>query len=1211
MSTQVKPQTRSGPRPNRQATKVKTYVDDQLKKTREQVKTVDLLFGILALVAFVIAFVLIVIVIDAWIWPLSVTARWISLAVMIVSCIGYFGFAIVPLMFKKINPDYAARMIEESKPGFKNSILNYVALRKKPKELKPAIMDAVSRQAATDLSSVPTDATVDRSKLIQVGFLLCALTLIAVGYKVFSPKDPLQTVMRLFAPGGKYSKPAVVQIVDVDPGDTQVFFGETLKIAATIQGSHSPEDVRLIYSTLDGQLVDQTVSMMPSDAPNRYEIDLSMLDGGIQQSLNYQVVARDGASPQYEVSVRPNPSIAIESLTITPPKYTRLSERTLTGQGDIEAVEGSRVSLQAVANLPIQVAYIELLNQVGDLDSNNDRQFKAAATPIEMNSDGNTATGRFQVLLNSNRDRAIASHYRVKFVSDEGDRNENANIYPIRVIPDLAPEIRISNPVETNVEIPENGAMAIDVEANDLDFAISQLKLNIDHQGIKKLEQTLQLNSQDDNRRVKGRYILRPNQLGLKAGDKAVFFATAADNRVSPYSDQPDPNISETEKYTLEILEFDPEQEKKNEKGESEKGDQPPEENKDPEQGNDGKKDNSSDSGEEQDQGNEGESESENGEGEDGENSGEGEKGEGESGEGMDQQAEGENENGSSEGSKSDDGNQQGDNSSENKDNAQSQSDDSQGGNQEQRDPNQTDDSESKNENGEQGEENNAGSESQNQGESGESQDGSSDQMGEGQQPSSDGDQQGDQSGGGDQRSGNPQGESGNEQSDSEAGDGADGDGKQDGDLTRGKQERVAENASDGERMKKMQEHFEEEDRENGKSKQDGEENNDQGDPEKTEQESEQGSASGNKTGKDANNGNEKNANQNPESGNQETKGGEKGDPSNNGEQQSEDGGGNEKDSDAPMNNEDPKNGGEKESGQPSQQKNDGSKNEPSQQPSQQEPGEKKPGDKSQEGESPEGEKPSGQPQQNQPPQGDQKSNGEQGGSGDQPGGKGDQPPKQGEDGGGGGSESQQEGQQQASDSGGSEGSGSEGSQGGQPQEGAQKSDSPAQGNGQKSDSGSNPSEGGSANESQSNAPSGSGGASSGGTGKLEGKDKTNTAHAQKATDMVLKRLSEERHNPDPKLLEKMNWTKEELNQFLDRWEKLKQNASKDDQSRRRYNKALQSLGFRPEGGTKTIGQTTEKIEGLNQDAAVSKTPVEIESDFNAFMRNLNTDRKR
>jgi nitrate reductase gamma subunit len=132
MATQLKSSTKPGV-PNRrgQSEQIKQYVNHQLEKTRRQVKTTDLIGGILTILAFAILFLMAVAIWDAWIMPLSTLGRWICLSVLLGGSMLYAGLAIVPLFVRRINTEYAAKMIEDAKPTFKNSLLNYVSLRKK------------------------------------------------------------------------------------------------------------------------------------------------------------------------------------------------------------------------------------------------------------------------------------------------------------------------------------------------------------------------------------------------------------------------------------------------------------------------------------------------------------------------------------------------------------------------------------------------------------------------------------------------------------------------------------------------------------------------------------------------------------------------------------------------------------------------------------------------------------------------------------------------------------------------------------------------------------------------------------------------------------------------------------------------------------------------------------------------------------------------
>ena len=106
---------------------------------------------------------------------------------------------------------------------------------------------------------------------------------------------------------------------------------------------------------------------------------------------------------------------------------------------------------------------------------------------------------------------------------------------------------------------------------------------------------------------------------------------------------------------------------------------------------------------------------------------------------------------------------------------------------------------------------------------------------------------------------------------------------------------------------------------------------------------------------------------------------------------------------------------------------------------------------------------------------------------------------------------------------------------------------------------------------------------------------------------MVLKRLEEERFDPDPELLEELNWNKEDLNQFLDRWQQMKAAAGTGDPiAQQRYEKALKSLGLSSDSSQQKVRGVSDKQEGFNTDSAVNRPPQEIAPGYRAFKRARN-----
>ena len=541
-------------RPAKANSRVTQYVDQQLEKTRRQVKSTDLIASGLLLVVMVVGFLLLAAIVDAWVFTLTPLMRWSALLLLVAGCVSMMAFSIWPLLTKKINPDYAAKMLEDSKPGFRNSVLNYVWFRKKPDGIRSAVFDAVARQAAVDLNSVPADSSVDRSKVIRLGFWLVGVTAAFIIYFMLSPKNPFQTLNRVMFPSADLAKPAVVTISDVTPGNASVFFGEQVEITAKVYGPHSPEEVQLIYSTNDGRQSGQVMIMQPDpNTPRQYKLDLTKNTGGLRESLEYEIVARDGKSGKFKLKVAPRPSITINSIHIEPPKYTKLKPETSL-QGAIDGVEGSLVTLSAEANLEIQSATIEFLRQLPTAP-NEDQKFKLVRAPMDMKADSKNAKVIFQLTLDTNREKPFATHYRLNFNSVGGKSPETPNVYPIRIIPDLAPELEVRSPIEPESKVAANGRLAVAAMANDLDYEVSSIRITIERRGNEIANEPLTLKVQADNRRkVQASYQIKPEELGLSVGDQCVFYLTASDNRTTYFSDtDPAPNMTRSKNYSFTV----------------------------------------------------------------------------------------------------------------------------------------------------------------------------------------------------------------------------------------------------------------------------------------------------------------------------------------------------------------------------------------------------------------------------------------------------------------------------------------------------------------------------------------------------------------------------------------------------------------------------------------------------------------------------------
>ena len=106
---------------------------------------------------------------------------------------------------------------------------------------------------------------------------------------------------------------------------------------------------------------------------------------------------------------------------------------------------------------------------------------------------------------------------------------------------------------------------------------------------------------------------------------------------------------------------------------------------------------------------------------------------------------------------------------------------------------------------------------------------------------------------------------------------------------------------------------------------------------------------------------------------------------------------------------------------------------------------------------------------------------------------------------------------------------------------------------------------------------------------------------------MILQSLKKQRNNPDKELLDKLNWTKEEMNRFIDRWEQMKKAAENGNEAdRKRLKQHLKSIGLRPPGKRIKSTLAGDGEEDYLEDSAVDLIMPELRGEYQAFQREQN-----
>jgi hypothetical protein len=514
------------------------FIDEHIRRTRRTLKLIDLSAGVLTLLVGLLAFLLVAGLIDHWVVPggLGTLGRNVLFGVLLVGLSWYAWRQFVPLL-RSINPVYAAHTIEKSSPTLKNSLLNLLLFRSRRQQMSAKVYYALEQQAAQRLSAAPADAALDRAALLRLGYMLVLVVAACALYSVVSPKNLAVSAGRVLAPWADLAAPSRVKILDIKPGDVSVAMGERLSISAEVLGAKDDEAVRLRYSTLDEQQVDESILMKRPAGAARFAAELPRASdaaraAGVQQDLTYWIEAGDARTRRFSLTVYRRPTIVVQRVRYEYPAYTGYPSKEIDNVGDISGLEGTFVTIHALANQPIKAAHVDF-----DADGRND---------LAMKADGKHAVASFRLALRPDRRTPEHPSYVLRFVTALGLTNSDPAQYRIEVTPDYAPEVRITAPEEPELAVRVDETVLIDVEARDSDFALQQVRL-VGRAGDDDVELGDVLSKLHEGR-FAGAKPFTPADAGLQPGAVLEYWAEALDNRL------PEANLAVSEHRRLRIV---------------------------------------------------------------------------------------------------------------------------------------------------------------------------------------------------------------------------------------------------------------------------------------------------------------------------------------------------------------------------------------------------------------------------------------------------------------------------------------------------------------------------------------------------------------------------------------------------------------------------------------------------------------------------------
>ncbi len=177
----------------------------------------------------------------------------------------------------------------------------------------------------------------------------------------------------------------------------------------------------------------------------------------VQQSVDYYLKGGDAESLHYHLEVTPAPMVTSVSLDYKFPDYLGLPPRTDIEGGNVEAIEGTVVTVHAQTNEPARSASLVFT--------------KAKPEPMEVLSENlRELVGRFKV--------EESGTYTIEFQTTGGQANPEPVVYDIVALPDKSPTAQFLQPDQAKIKVPSNVPIALLMRAND-DHGVKDVTLHV------------------------------------------------------------------------------------------------------------------------------------------------------------------------------------------------------------------------------------------------------------------------------------------------------------------------------------------------------------------------------------------------------------------------------------------------------------------------------------------------------------------------------------------------------------------------------------------------------------------------------------------------------------------------------------------------------------------------------------------------------------
>jgi hypothetical protein len=377
------------------------------------------------------------------------------------------------------------------------------------------MIEIAIRRAAAIAAELPSRlAAPTRPFLVSCG-LAAGVFVVLLVLGLSMPRLFLTELKRFFNPYGGH--PAWSQYeFDVQPGDARVRFGDSLEITATVTGPPFEQLELVLVSPVAERIASggardvaeaQPIDVLPMfpDSAGSWRASLA----NITSPFEYYLRVRRARSRESSVMVLTIPEIIDVRAEVSAPLYTGLA--TIRGpmpSDGVEGLPGTIVRVTATSNRPLAGGLLKVSR--GDVGEE---------LPLFPDGEHNSVSGEFTM--------TSAGRIEVSVVDEVGQQSANSASWPIRLLIDQAPLVRLTQPRAVSFATP-TAVIPVVIAAED-DYGLRRCQLFRGLNGSRHLPLELPL-EEGSPRRAQMQTLLPLEAYQLQPGDEISLFARVEDN---------------------------------------------------------------------------------------------------------------------------------------------------------------------------------------------------------------------------------------------------------------------------------------------------------------------------------------------------------------------------------------------------------------------------------------------------------------------------------------------------------------------------------------------------------------------------------------------------------------------------------------------------------------------------------------------------------